>query len=96
MNKFEKLPVVVLSTFGHTAADWVGNLLDSHKQILITPALSYFRKFNLIKKKFINQNLSEKKITNLMLKEILKKSNFKSYNLLSQKTQNRKYPPKKA
>jgi len=91
MNKFEKFPVVVLSTFGHTAADWLGNLLDSHKQILMTPALSYFRKFNLIKKKFIYENLSEKKIINLMLNEILKKSNFKSYNFLSKKNQNRKF-----
>ena len=49
-NKIQKLPIVVISTFGHCASDWLGNLLDSHKEILIAPALSFFRKLEEIKR----------------------------------------------
>ena len=30
-------------TFGHCGIDWMHSLLDSHKQILIIPALSFYR-----------------------------------------------------
>ena len=53
MSKLEKLPVVVIGTFGHCASDWLGSLLDSHKQVLITPGLAYFRTINRLKKKLI-------------------------------------------
>ena len=36
MKNIENLPIVVLSTFGHCSVDWLGNLFDSHKQILTT------------------------------------------------------------
>ena len=58
MSKLEKLPVVVIGTFGHCASDWLGSLLDSHKQVLITPGLAYFRTINRLKKSipYINNN----------------------------------------
>jgi hypothetical protein len=81
-NKIQKLPIVVISTFGHCASDWLGNLLDSHKEILIAPALSFFRKLEEIKRNHkINLNdLNDEKIANITVNKILKKSTFKSYN----------------
>lgn len=41
--------IIFLSAFLHSGIDWVHSLLDSHPQILITPALSFYRcwtKFN--------------------------------------------------
>ncbi len=35
--------IFFLSTFLHSGLDWVHSLLDSHPQILITPALSFYR-----------------------------------------------------
>ena len=87
MNRFENLPVVVMGTFGHCASDWLGNLLDSHKQVLITPGLAYFRTLNLLKRKKINFKIfSNAKIIEMILKNILIKSPWKSYNFfLTQK-----------
>ena len=41
--KHRLLPVIVLSTSGHNGVDWMHSLLDSHKQILLLPAFSFFR-----------------------------------------------------
>jgi len=35
-------------TFGHCGLDWLHSLLDSHKQILIMPALSFFRCWKIL------------------------------------------------
>ena len=35
--------IVFLSTFLHTGLDWIHSLLDGHPEILIMPALSYYR-----------------------------------------------------
>jgi len=43
-----KLPVVFLMSFGHCGIDWLHSLLDSHKQILIMPALSFYRCWKIL------------------------------------------------
>lgn len=35
--------IIFLSTFLHSGLDWAHSLLDSHPQLLITPALSFYR-----------------------------------------------------
>ncbi len=45
-----KLPVVMLGSFGHAGIDWVHSLLDSHPEILIMPAFSFFRTLERIKR----------------------------------------------
>ena len=44
----KNLPVTFLMTFGHCGLDWMHSLLDSHKQILITPALSFYRCWKIL------------------------------------------------
>ncbi len=44
------LPVFMIGSFGHSGIDWVHSLLDSHSQILIMPAFSYFRTLEKIKR----------------------------------------------
>jgi len=39
----EKLPIYVLQSAGHSGIDWTHSLLDSHSQVLIMPAFSFFR-----------------------------------------------------
>jgi hypothetical protein len=76
-----KLPILVLSTFGHCGIDWFGNLLDSHKEILMIPALSYFRRLEFLKEKKIDiKSLSILDISKVIIEEICRKSSFKSYN----------------
>lgn len=41
----KKKKVFVLSSFGHAGIDWVHSLLDGHREILITPAFSYYRTY---------------------------------------------------
>lgn len=84
MKNIENIPIVVLSTFGHCGVDWLGNLFDSHKQILTTPALSFFRIFN----KLQNRNqilLNDNQLVNFCIEKILQKSNFHSYNFFFKK-----------
>ncbi len=40
---FEKLPIFVLQSAGHSGIDWTHSLLDSHPQVLIMPAFSFYR-----------------------------------------------------
>jgi|SaaInlV_120m_DNA_4_1040238.scaffolds.fasta_scaffold08572_2 hypothetical protein len=44
-----KKRIIFLSTFGHCGIDWMHSLLDSHGQILIPPALSFFRCWKMLK-----------------------------------------------
>ena len=44
----KNLPVTFLMTFGHCGIDWMQSLLNSHKQILITPALSFYRCWKIL------------------------------------------------
>jgi hypothetical protein len=50
-RKINKIPVVALSTFGHCAEDWLHCLIDSHKEVLILPGSTFFRKIDELKKK---------------------------------------------
>ena len=52
-RKINKIPVVAISTFGHCGIDWLHSLIDSHKEVLIVPPLSFFRKIDILKKKKI-------------------------------------------
>jgi|TARA_B100001964_G_C13986495_1_gene488644 hypothetical protein len=52
-RKINKIPVAAISTFGHCGIDWLHSLIDSHKEVLILPPLSFFRKINMLKKKFL-------------------------------------------
>jgi len=40
---FKKLPVFVLESAAHSGIDWTHSLLDSHPQVLIMPAFSFYR-----------------------------------------------------
>jgi hypothetical protein len=40
--------VTFLMTFGHCGIDWMNSLLDSHKQILIIPAFSFYRCWKML------------------------------------------------
>ena len=69
----EKKKLIVLSTFGHCGIDWLHSLLDNHKQILIIPSLSFYRRSEILKKKYKvkknNKNLYVSKFLNLILKK---------------------------
>ena len=84
------IPVAAISTFGHCGIDWLHSLIDSHKEILIIPPLSFFRKINILKKKgiIIDNSLKPRIITNIITKAILGKNANESYNILS-KNQNK-------
>ena len=45
-----KLPVYMLSSFGHAGVDWTHSLLDNHEEILIMPAFSFFRTLHKVEK----------------------------------------------
>ena len=47
-------PIYFLMGYGHCGIDWVHSLLDSHPQILIMPALSFFRCWNYLRADSIN------------------------------------------
>ena len=73
IEKFNlKKKLIVLSTFGHCGVDWLHSLLDDHKQILIIPSLSFYRKSEIVKKKFKintkNKMLFVEKLLDLLLK----------------------------
>ena len=40
---FKELPIFVLESAAHSGIDWTHSLLDSHSQILIMPAFSFYR-----------------------------------------------------
>ncbi len=82
INQIENKPLIVISTYGHCASDWLGNLFDSHEEILITPPLSFFRKLKILKvnHKISLDNLNISEIVEMTSNKMLKKSSFKSYN----------------
>ncbi len=84
MKNINKIPLVVLSTFGHCGIDWLHSLIDSHKQVLILPPLSFFRKIDDLKKKgiYLDNTLSINRIADILTKELFKKTKIDSYNLL--------------
>ena len=43
IQQFQNLPVITLASFGHNGLDWLHSLLDSHKEIILMPAYSFFR-----------------------------------------------------
>ena len=49
--KFESLPITILSSYGHNGLDWVHSLLDSHPEILLMPAFSFYRTLDFFKLK---------------------------------------------
>ena len=50
-KNIKNIPVAVISTFGHCGIDWLHSLIDSHKQVLIIPSLSFFRKLDWLKRR---------------------------------------------
>ncbi len=51
----EKLPIYVLQSAGHSGIEWTHSLLDSHSEILILPAFSFYRTiYKLEIRSFIN------------------------------------------
>ncbi len=67
-RKINKIPVVALSTFGHCAEDWLHCLIDSHKEVLILPGSTFFRKIDSLKKKFfyLENTLKPNTIVNII------------------------------
>ena len=65
--------MTVLSTFGHCGTDWLHSLIDSHKEVLIIPRLSFFRKLDVLKKRKIDleDSLSAKQIIKIFINEYL-------------------------
>jgi hypothetical protein len=57
MNNKNLHPLIVLSTAGHNGVDWLHSLLDSHAELLILPAFSFFRTLNYIRDKSRFKNL---------------------------------------
>jgi len=49
INSLRNKPLFVLTTFGHNGVDWLHSLLDSHKDIVLMPAFSFFRTFQRFK-----------------------------------------------
>ena len=74
MRKINEIPVTVLSTFGHCGTDWLQILIDSNKEVLIIPRLSFFRKLYVLKKKRkidLEDSLSAKQIIKIFINEYL-------------------------
>lgn len=66
-NEFKKLKnisLTVLTTFGHNGLDWMHSLLDSHSELLIMPAFSFFRTVDRIKLHNKNINFDKKNSIN--------------------------------
>ncbi len=88
LDKFQKLQICVLSTYGHCGVDWITSLLDNHEEVLIMPSFSFFRCFYYIKTRNKQFNLDSKDIDNKKIVNeflILFKQNIR------QKTQRRKF-----
>ena len=83
MKSINKIPLVVLSTFGHCGVDWLHSLIDSHKEVLILPHLSFFRRIDHLKKKgiYLDNTLSIDKVANIFTKDLFKKTKIDSYNM---------------
>ena len=84
MRKINEIPVAVLSTFGHCGTDWLHSLIDSHKRVLIIPPLDFFRTIDILKRKkiYLCNSLASKKITNIIVKKLLRKKYHEKDNIL--------------
>ena len=63
--------IIFLTTFLHTGLDWIHSLLDGHSEILIMPALSFYRcfiKLNLVNEK--NNEIVYKKLYDYISKNV--------------------------
>ena len=76
LSRFERLPLTVLSSFGHNGLDWVHSLLDGHADILLMPAFSYFRTLDFFRLKYgysicdkPNQSQLAEKLTEFLYKD---------------------------
>ena len=63
-NKLKNISLTVLTTFGHNGLDWMHSLLDSHSELLIMPAFSFFRTVDRIKLHNKNINFDKKNSIN--------------------------------
>ena len=68
-----QIPIVTISTYGHCGIDWLHTLIDSHKQVLIFPPMSFFRKFYVLKKKkiYLDKILDSRKIVDIFINNFL-------------------------
>tara|TARA_B100001093_G_C26745117_1_gene978491 strand:- start:32 stop:1240 length:1209 start_codon:yes stop_codon:yes gene_type:complete len=79
----QNLPLIFLTTFGHCGIDWVHSLLNSNRQILITPAFSFFRVFKELNLKDINNNnLIFERLKNYFINKVGPKSTNKQKKFL--------------
>jgi hypothetical protein len=70
-----KLPITVISTFGHNGIDWLHSLLDDHPEVLIMPGFSFFRTLEMFQKeakigslKDLNDELMAQKLTRFFIR----------------------------
>ena len=91
-KNIKKIPVVAISTFGHCGIDWLHSLIDSHKEVLILPPLSFFRKIDIFRKKkiYLENTLKPNAIARIIKKIVSfnKKGSLKR-NYILQKHQNK-------
>ena len=87
IQKIENLPIIVLTACGHVGVDYFGNLFYSSKEVLKVPALSFFRKLEiLLKHKKINiHKVPNNKLFHIIKNNFMWKSPIKSYNYFSSK-----------
>tara|TARA_B100000700_G_C15047710_1_gene858733 strand:- start:2617 stop:3717 length:1101 start_codon:yes stop_codon:yes gene_type:complete len=92
-RNIKAIPVVAISNFGHCGLDWLHSLIDSHKEILILPGLSFFRKIEILKKRKINfnNNSNLKEIVNIFAKELFNNKAPKKYNIITKKQSKSKF-----
>ena len=84
---FQKKKLFVLSTFGHCGIDHFHSLLDNHKQVIIIPNLSFYRKLEIFEKKKIT-NLYNKFFISKFIDFILKnRKHTLRYKILKKKHQ---------
>jgi len=48
MGNIKNRPLYFLISFGHCGIDWIHSLFDSHPQILITPAFSFYKSWKVL------------------------------------------------
>ena len=52
IRHFDFLPVTIISSFGHNGLDWIHSLLDSHPNISLMPAYSFFRTLDFYEERY--------------------------------------------
>jgi len=94
IKKIETIKLLVLSGFGHVGVDYVGNLFDFNDEILKIPALGFFRKIKLLRRKnniHIEKISNKKNLCKIILQYFFKESPIKSYNFFNNKTQKKNF-----